>query len=172
MNTKVIEVVVGLFIIAGAIALLFLAYRVSSFSNFSGSNFYTVTAEFDNVGDLKVRAPVSIAGVNIGSVKDIVLDPQTFRAKVVLAISRGDMNLPADTSASILTQGLLGSNYISLIPGFSPENLTPGGQIETTRSAIILENLIGQLMYSLTGDKDKSNGDKKSAADKTDQTNN
>jgi len=147
--SKKTEFIVGLFIIAGAFALMVLAFRVSGiFHIIPKKNTYELKAEFDNIGDLKVRAPVSIAGVRIGQVKSINLDHKNFRALVTFTITSRERDLPVDTSASILTQGLLGANYISLSPGFSEQYLKNHDMIQMTRSAIILENLIGQLIYA------------------------
>ena len=149
MFSQKIEFVVGLFIVAGAFALMVLAFRVSGvFHIIPRKNTYELKAEFDNIGDLKVRAPVSIAGVRIGQVKSIKLDHKNFRAIVTFTITSPERDLPVDTSASILTQGLLGANYISLTPGFSEQYLKDDDIIEMTRSAVILENLIGQLIYA------------------------
>jgi phospholipid/cholesterol/gamma-HCH transport system substrate-binding protein len=150
-----VEILVGIFMIAGAIALTFLALRVSGLTEYGNNHYYVVTAEFDNIGSLKPRAPVTIGGVNIGRVGPIMLDPKTFQAKVNLLINVHYNDIPDDSTANILTQGLLGSNYISLSPGFNNTVLKNGSQIQNTHSAIILENLIGQLMYSLTNDKKK-----------------
>ena len=117
-----------------------------------GGDYYTVTAEFDNIGNLKIRAPVSLSGVPIGQVSGIVIDKNNFRALVTLQLNKAVNTLPIDTSASILTQGILGANYISLTPGFEENSLKNGDRIETTRSALILENLIGQFMYHVKGD--------------------
>jgi phospholipid/cholesterol/gamma-HCH transport system substrate-binding protein len=148
VGQKVVEFIVGIFILLGVLALLALAFNVSGLSSFGSSSYYTLSMEFNNVGGLKVRAPVSIGGVSIGKVASITLDKDDYRAKVVIDV-QNTYQIPTDSSASILTQGLLGSNYISIIPGFQMTNLKPGGQIITTHSALILENLIGQLMYSL-----------------------
>jgi phospholipid/cholesterol/gamma-HCH transport system substrate-binding protein len=150
-----LEVSVGFFIIAALCGLLFLAFKVSGLTQMGDGHYYVLKAEFDNIGALKVRAPVSVSGVKVGRVSSIQLDPQTFRAAVTLQINNGYKDIPVDTSASILTQGLLGSNYISLSPGFEQKMLQPGAHIETTHSALILENLIGQLMFNLSGDKNK-----------------
>lgn len=155
VRKSVVEILVGLFIIMGLVALTFLALRVSGLTDYGNKHCYVVTAEFDNIGSLKPRAPVTIGGVNVGRVGPITLDPKTFRAKVSLLIHDDYNDIPDDSTANILTQGLLGSNYISLSPGFNNAVLKNGSQIENTRSAIILENLIGQLMYSLTNDKKK-----------------
>lgn len=160
MGKRFFETIVGLFILAGFAALLVLAFWVSGLTNIKGSHYYQLDAEFDNIGGLKVRAPVSLAGVAIGRVESITLDPKSFRADVHLLIDKRYNNLPIDTSASIFTQGILGANYISLLPGFEVKNLKPGGEIETTHSALILENLIGQLLFNVKNDKkNEKNGD-------------
>ncbi|MDF1795934.1 MAG: outer membrane lipid asymmetry maintenance protein MlaD [Coxiellaceae bacterium] len=155
MASKTAEFIVGIFIILAVLALMALAFNVSGLVVFGNSKSYTLTAEFDNIGDLKPRAPVTIGGVKVGQVQKIQLDEQDFRAKVTLLIKDRYNLIPIDTSAGILTQGLLGSNYISLSPGFEQQVLKPGERIETTQSAMILENLIGQLMYSLKNNDSK-----------------
>lgn len=162
MRKSISEILVGVFMIAGAIALLVLAFKVSGLANYSYAHYYHVTADFDNIGDLKVRAPVTIGGVKIGQVTKIALDNTTFRARVTLAID-DKMSVPTDSSASIFTAGLLGSNYISLTPGFDDTSLKEGGHIQITHPALILENLIGQLLFSFKDgkkDKDSSSTDK------------
>ena len=146
-----LEFVVGIFMLLGMLALLTLALRVSGLSSMTQSNGYYVTAYFDNIGDLKVRAPVTISGVRVGQVSNIALDPQTFRAKVTLLIDSRFTDIPSDSSAYIFTQGLLGSNYISLNAGFENSDLKNGAQISDTHSALILENLIGQLLFKING---------------------
>ena len=155
VKKSVVEILVGLFMMVGIIALTFLALRVSGLTEYGNHQHYLVTADFDNIGGLKPRAPVTIGGVNVGRVGAITLDEKSFRAKVNLLIDDRYNSIPDDSSASILTQGILGSNYISLSPGFDSAVLKNGSTIQNTHSAIILENLVGQLMYSLT------NGDKK-----------
>ncbi|GAB4392439.1 MAG: outer membrane lipid asymmetry maintenance protein MlaD [Gammaproteobacteria bacterium] len=155
MRNRTIELVVGIFLLMGILALLILAFKVSGLSGAIGRDVYHVTADFNNIGGLKVRSQVSMAGVRIGEVSDIKLDPQTFKAKVTLQLDATANKIPADSSASILTEGLLGANYISLTPGFADETLKDGAQIEETHPAIILEDLIGQLLFSL------KNSDKK-----------
>lgn len=150
-----LEFCVGVFIIVALCGLLFLAIKVSGLTTMDNGHTYVLRADFDNIGDLKVRAPVTVSGVKVGMVTAIQLNPQTYRANVSMAINDHFNNLPIDTSASIFTQGLLGSNYVSLSPGFEQQMLQPGGRIETTHSALILENLIGQLMYNFSGSKDK-----------------
>jgi phospholipid/cholesterol/gamma-HCH transport system substrate-binding protein len=162
MQTRNIEIMVGAFLLAGILALLVLAFQVSGLTNIVGTHGYQVSAAFDNVGDLRVRAPVSVGGVRIGEVTGIQLDHKTFKAIVSMQINPQQNSIPNDSAASILTQGLLGSNYISLTPGFSDTNLKNGDKILTTHSAIILENLIGQLMYKF------SNNDKNDKSDNAD----
>lgn len=154
-NNKIVEIMVGLFILGGMLALLVLALKVSGLGNVVGDNGYHINATFDNVGDLKIRAPVTIAGVRVGEVTGIKLDQQTFRAVVTMQISPDQNEIPLDSSASILTQGLLGSNYISLSPGFDATFLKEGDKINNTHPAIILENIIGQVMYKLSSGNDK-----------------
>jgi len=154
MHNKAIETLVGLFIIAAFVGLLVLAFKVSGLSSVSQRDFYPVYAEFDNIGGLKVRAPVAIAGVNIGRVDAIVLDDKTFKARVRLMIKNSVKDIPVDSTVSILTQGILGSNYLSIEPGFADEVIQSGGVFEKTNSALILENLIGQLIFNMK-DKDK-----------------
>lgn len=156
MRNYWLEFGVGIFIIAALSALVVLAFKVSGLTNMGDAHTYVLRADFDNIGDLKVRAPVTLSGVKVGTVSDIELNNETYRAVVTLSISDRFRNFPADTSASIFTQGLLGSNYISLSPGYENQILQPGSRIETTHSALILENLIGQLIFNLTGDKDKN----------------
>lgn len=153
MRNRFLEFSVGIFIIAALCGLLFLAFKVSGLTNWNDGHYYLLRADFDNIGGLKVRAPVAVAGVKVGHVSKIILDPQTYRAEVMMQINNHYQDLPIDTSASILTQGLLGSNYISLSPGYQSTMLQANGRIETTHSALILENLIGQLMFNLSNDK-------------------
>ncbi len=155
-NKRLIEISVGLFMIAGLLASLWLAYKVSGLDSKIQHGYY-VTAEFDHIGALKKRAPVTIAGVRIGEVKEIKLDSDNLKANVSLLLEQKHRNIPEDSSASILTEGLLGSSYIAITPGFGLDEddkfLKEGSLIEETNSAIILENLIGQLLFS-ANDKD------------------
>lgn len=146
---------VGIFILMGLVALMTLAVKVSGVSTWGSKPTYTVTAHFSNIGGLKVRAPVTIAGVKIGEVTGIALQPGTLNAKVTMSL-RVDKAIPyEDTTARILTQGLLGSNYISLVPGFEDEGTTKhiylknGDEVPHTQEAMILENLIGQLVFNM-----------------------
>lgn len=149
MRNRTLEIIVGIFMVVGFIGLLFLAFKVSGLTLSSSGPTYQITADFDDIGSLRLRAPVQVSGVTVGRVADINLDPTTFRARVTLQIDSKYNDLPVDTSASIFTQGILGSNYIALTPGFETESMKDGGHIDTTHSALILENLIGQLLFSL-----------------------
>lgn len=149
MRERSIEIIVGFFMLAGILALLVLALKVSGLSTAMGGSGYSVSASFDNIGSLKPRAPVTVAGVRIGEVTNIHLDTTTFKAIVTMRLNPKQDDLPVDTSASILTQGLLGANYISLAPGFATALLTNGSRISNTHPALILEDLIGQLLFSL-----------------------
>lgn len=148
MSNKIIETSVGLFIIAGIAALLLLAFKVSDLSNYHQANTYKVTAKFDNIGDLKPRAPVTIAGVKVGQVISIHLDKKLYKAIVTMRIKSEDDNIPVDSSANIVTAGLLGSNYIALTPGFEDDYLHNNSEIEETNSAILLEDMIGQFIFN------------------------
>lgn len=150
---KMIDLIVGLFMIAGIIAFSFLAVRVSGLSSYTSKNMYHITANFKNIGDLKVRAPVTIGGVTVGRVMDIKLDPITFGAIVSMDISDQVKNIPIDSTANIFTAGLIGANYISITPGFEENYLKNNDKIENTNQALILQNLIGQLMFSINNKK-------------------
>ncbi|MGC1181991.1 outer membrane lipid asymmetry maintenance protein MlaD [Legionella sp.] len=152
---RYLDVSVGLFMLLGLLALLVLAMKVSNLSDFMSHKSYNVTADFTDIGALKVRAPVTIAGVKIGEVSHIELQPGQLNAKVTMRL-QSDKKIPyEDSSARILTQGLLGSNYVSIVPGFDDENnkdhpyLQNGDVIAKTQEAIILENLIGQLLFNI-----------------------
>lgn len=149
VQKRILEMTVGLFMIAGLLSLVLLALKVSGLTQGGASDYYRLVAEFDNIGSLKERAPVRIAGVKVGQIEKIELQDQHFKAKVTLLINKRENNLPTDTSASILTEGLLGSNYIGLTPGYEEVALKEGDLISNTHPALILENLIGQLLFSL-----------------------
>lgn len=158
MGRKGIETLVGLFVLLGLLAIVFLALKAANLASFRLGNTYVVTARFDNIGGLKVRAPVKSAGVTVGRVTGIALDTTTYQGTVTIELEQG-VQFPADTSAKILTAGLLGDQYIGLNPGGSDQNLKAGDQIKMTQSAVVLENLIGQLLYS----KAAEGGEKKQA---------
>jgi phospholipid/cholesterol/gamma-HCH transport system substrate-binding protein len=147
MNRTVLDLWVGLFVAIGLGALLFLALKVGNLSSANYSEGYVLTAKFDNIGGLKIRAPVKSAGVVVGRVSDIQYDAQTFQAQVVFSMD-SRYAFPRDTFASILTSGLLGEQYIGLDPGGDSENLKTGDAIKKTQSAVVLEQLIGQFLFS------------------------
>ena len=128
-------------------ALLFLSFGVSNLGTDTLDDPYRITARFDNIGSLKKGAAVTMAGVTIGRVSDIQLHPETYQAQVAMDISGDYTKLPVDTSASINTQGLLGEQFVSLEPGGEPSYLKEGDRIRLTQSAVVLENLIGQLLF-------------------------
>jgi len=142
---------VGLFVLLGLAALGFLALRAGNLSAFSLAPTYQVQASFDNLGGLKIRAPVKSSGVVVGRVTDVHFDNQAFQAVVTLDMD-ARYTFPADSSASILTSGLLGEQYIGLTPGGEDEHLKQGGRIQYTQSAVVLEDLISKFLYS-TADK-------------------
>lgn len=147
-RSRMIEVLVGAFMAAGFIALLFLAMQVSNLRSGGTGDGYRLTALFDNVGSLKTRAPVTMAGVRIGRVDSISFDRDSFQALVTLRIDSEMDTIPADTIASILTAGLLGEQYVGLEPGGSGEFLREGDRIGVTQSAFLLEQMIGHLLFS------------------------
>jgi len=148
MTGKNTEILVGLFVALGFAALLMLAMKVSNLAELSGDDGYDVVAQFDNIGGLKVRSPVTMAGVRVGRVSGIRFDEQTYRAAVTLSIRPEDSRIPTDTSASIYTAGLLGEQYVALLPGAEEKFLVTGNEIRLTQSAVVLEELIGQFLYS------------------------
>ncbi|VAW88791.1 Phospholipid ABC transporter substrate-binding protein MlaD [hydrothermal vent metagenome] len=143
---NMIELSVGVFIAVGIAALAMLAIQVSNLSSFSDSDGYEVVAKFENIGGLKVRSAVSMGGVRLGRVTDVSFDQETFEAVVRIRINNKYNKLPADTTASIFTAGVLGESYIGLEAGAEDETLTDGDEITLTQSAIILEQLIGEFM--------------------------
>jgi len=146
MNKTVLDLWVGLFVIAGVAALLFLALKVGSMSAVKASNSYEVIARFDNIGGLKPRAPVKSAGVVVGRVADIGFDNETFEAAVTLRLDKR-YAFPKDTSAAIMTSGLLGEQYIGLEAGGDDQMLKDQDRITLTQSAVVLENLIGHFIF-------------------------
>ncbi|MHB1352980.1 MAG: outer membrane lipid asymmetry maintenance protein MlaD [Thiobacillus sp.] len=146
MNKTVLDLWVGLFIIAGIVALLFLALKVGSMSAVNASDSYEVVARFDNIGGLKPRAPVKSAGVVVGRVGEIRFDNESYEAAVTLRIDKR-YAFPKDTSAAIMTSGLLGEQYIGLEAGGDSVPLKNKDRIVITQDAVVLENLIGQFLY-------------------------
>ena len=146
MNKNGLDLWVGLFVIAGVVALLFLALKVGSINAVKASDGYEVVAAFENIGGLKPRAPVKSAGVVVGRVADISFDSKAYEALVTLRIDKR-YAFPKDTSAAILTSGLLGEQYIGISAGGDSVKLKDKDRIKITQSAIVLENLIGQFLY-------------------------
>lgn len=149
MQKRVGEISVGIFMVLAALALMFLVLKVSGLTvdnDLFGRQSYQVSAEFGDIGNLKVRAPVRVAGVEIGQVVNITLDPANFQAKVTLRINNAVNDLPSDTSASVTSSGILGDNYISLTPGYAATNLQNGSVINTTYSATSIQSLISTFM--------------------------
>lgn len=151
MSRRSIETLVGLFVLLGMAALVFLALKAANLASFGEHKGYTVSAKFDNIGGLKARAPVRSAGVTVGRVKSIVLDAKTYQGLVRMEIDN-HIRFPKDTSAKILTSGLLGDQYIGLEPGADDKELAQGDLIRQTQSAVVLENLIGQLIFNKAAD--------------------
>ena len=157
MQRKRMEFMVGLFVLAGFISLLFVSMQAANLGSFSfNAKGYTVTANFDNIGGLKPRAPVKSAGVVVGRVKSIEFDGKAYQARVTLDLD-ASYKFPADSSVKILTSGLLGEQYVGIQAGGDDEDLKDGARIEQTQSAIVLENLISQFLFQMA---DKGN-DKK-----------
>lgn len=152
MNKKSIEIFVGLFVVLGALSLLFLALKAANLASFTnGGDTYTLQARFDNIGGLKARAPVRSAGVHVGRVTSVTLDPQTYLGVVTMEVNK-EVTFPKDSSAKILTSGLLGDQYIGIEPGGDEKNLAAGDVITQTQSAVVLENLIGQFLFNKAAD--------------------
>jgi len=148
MYSKTVEIGVGLFVALGLAALLMLAMKVSNLAELTAPDGYHVTARFENIGSLKVRAPVTMAGVRMGRVTDIRFDDNSYEAVVRFSVDPRYVRIPIDTSASIFTAGLLGEQYIGLDAGGDEAFLTDGGEITLTQSAIVLEQVIGQFLYN------------------------
>jgi phospholipid/cholesterol/gamma-HCH transport system substrate-binding protein len=148
MYSKTVQVWVGIFVMAGMASLLMLSMKVSNISAFTENKGYEVTANFANIGGLKVRSPVTMAGVVVGRVAKIGFDRESYEAVVTIRIQDQYDNLPEDASASIFTAGLLGEQYIGLEAGGAEEMLKQGSEIQLTQSAIVLEQIIGQFLVS------------------------
>jgi len=146
-NYKV-ELTSGVFLLLGIAAMLWLATEATNYGMQVGDSTYTVSARFGNVADLKPKSPVKIAGVTVGLVENISLDPVTFEAVVNMKIDQRFSDIPGDTSAAILTSGVLGDRYIGLEPGGAMEPLADGDQIFITQSAVVLENLISKFLFN------------------------
>lgn len=156
MQRKSLDIWVGLFVLLGLAALCFLALKAGNMSSMVFQKTYVVQARFDNIGGLKPQAPVKSAGVVVGRVQSINFDDKNFQANVTLQV-QSNYNFPKDSSAKILTSGLLGEQYVGLEPGGDIKNLVAGDTIKMTQSAIVLENLISQFLFSKAaeGNEDK-----------------
>jgi phospholipid/cholesterol/gamma-HCH transport system substrate-binding protein len=160
MKRKALDLWAGVFVAMGLGALLFLALKVGNLASFSAAETYLVKANFDNIGGLKKRAPVKSAGVVVGRVEDISFDTETYDATVAMSIDKR-YEFPKDTSAKILTAGLLGEQYIGLAAGGDTAKLKGGDKIKITQSAVVLENLISQFLFSKAADGNKDSKDSK-----------
>ncbi|MDK2123159.1 outer membrane lipid asymmetry maintenance protein MlaD [Parachitinimonas caeni] len=151
MNRKFYDFWVGLFAVLGFAALAFLALRVANMQTVRQHETYKISAEFDNIGGLKVRAPIKSAGVVVGRVSGIALDPKRYRAVVSMELDRQYL-FSRDASAEILTSGILGEQYIGVSPGAEETMLKDGDRIKLTSSAIVLEQLISQMLFNKAAD--------------------
>jgi phospholipid/cholesterol/gamma-HCH transport system substrate-binding protein len=147
MQRATLDLWVGIFVVMGIVAILFLALKVGNLGSFDNSETYSVKASFDNIGGLKVRAPVKSAGVVVGRVTEIGFDPKDYEAMVTITLNTR-YPFPKDTSASIMTSGLLGEQYVALEAGGSDKKLANGDVLKITQGAVVLENLIGQFLYN------------------------
>ena len=152
INRKSLELWVGLFVAAGILALAMLAFKVGNLTSADVMNSYKVTALFDNVGGLKVKAAVTMAGVRIGRVSGIAFDNKKYQALVTMDIDGRYQIIPKDSSASILTSGLLGDQYIGIEPGGDDVALKNGDNFLRTQSALVLEKLVGQVIFNKAGE--------------------
>jgi len=156
MSKKGTETLVGLFVLLGLAGLVFLSLKAANLASFGSRDSYVVAARFDNIGGLKARSPVRSAGVTVGRVTSITLDPKTYQGLVTMELDKG-VQFPKDSSAKILTSGLLGDQYIGIEPGADEKNLAAGDVIKQTQSAVVLENLIGQFLFNKAAEGGNSN---------------
>jgi phospholipid/cholesterol/gamma-HCH transport system substrate-binding protein len=147
MQRATLDLWVGIFVVAGIVAVLFLALKVGNLGGFDNSETYEIRASFQNIGGLKARAPVKSAGVVVGRVAEIGFDSKSYEASVTLKLD-ARYPFPRDSSASIMTSGLLGEQYISLDAGGEEKMLVNGDTLKITQGAVVLENLIGQFLYN------------------------
>lgn len=153
-QTRKLELWVGTFVMAGVIAILVMIFKVANVTGIGSGDTYRLQAYFDNIGSLKVRSPVKIGGVVVGRVSEISLDKENYIPIVTLSIEQRYGYFPETSSATILTSGLIGEQYVGLVPGFIDDDidmLADGDLIEDTKSALVLEDLIGQVLYSVNG---------------------
>ena len=148
MSSRKIEILVGLFVAAAIAAFFMLAVNVSNMNTYGGGDSYELNARFDNIGGLKVRSPVAAGGVRIGRVTDIQYNNDTYEAIVIMSIDAQYNKFPIDTAASVYTSGLLGEQFIGFEPGAEEDYLKNGDVIDLTQSALVLEQIIGQFLYS------------------------
>lgn len=148
MSSRKIEILVGLFVAAAIAAFFMLAVNVSNMNTYGGGDSYELNARFDNIGGLKVRSPVAAGGVRIGRVTDIQYNNDTYEAVVIMSIDAQYNKFPIDTAASVYTSGLLGEQFIGFEPGAEEDYLKNGDVIDLTQSALVLEQIIGQFLYS------------------------
>lgn len=169
MQSRTIEIWVGIFVALGFVALVMLAMQVSNLSSLYADEGYIITAEFENVGGLKVRSPVKMGGVRIGRIENITYDDAKYNAVVSMRIEGTFNKIPSDTSASILTSGLLGEQYIGLEPGGDDLFLGDNDKIDPglTQSAMILERLVGQFLYNMANEGTSSNNSSTGEQDET-----
>jgi phospholipid/cholesterol/gamma-HCH transport system substrate-binding protein len=154
-NYKV-ELASGIFLLLGIAALVWLATRATDYGQDIGKDTYSITARFQNVGDLRLRAPVKIGGVTVGLVESIELDPVSFQAVVTMAVASRFNEIPSDTGASVLTSGVLGDRYIGLEPGGAPDMLADGDELFITQSAIVLEQVVSKFLFNAgSGNEDQ-----------------
>ena len=149
MTTRFIEIMVGAFVAIGCAALFMLAMKVSNLSTLSSEEGYLLTAYFENIGGLKVRSPITVSGVKVGQVTNIVFDPNRLQAKVTLLVETDHNYFSTDTAASIYTAGLLGEQYIALEPGAEDETLRDGDIVEFTQSALVLEEIVSKFISNV-----------------------
>lgn len=159
MHRKSVDVWVGLFVLLGVAALLFLALKAGNMSTLSFGKTYSVTGKFDNIGGLKPQAPVKSAGVVVGRVGAIKFDDKSYQALVTLDLESG-YQFPKDSSLKILTAGLLGEQYVGIVAGGDTNNLANGDRISSTSSATVLEDLINQFIYSKAAEGKKEEASK------------
>ncbi len=160
MGKRQTETMVGLFVLLGMLAIVFLALKAANLASFSLDSTYDLKARFDNIGGLKAGAPIKSAGVTVGRIQAIAFDNKEFKGVVTMSID-SRYRFPTDTSAKILTAGLLGDQYIGLDPGGEEKNYQPGDTIVMTQSAVILEDLIGKVLYNKVAEAPGDAGAKK-----------
>ncbi|BAL23085.1 outer membrane lipid asymmetry maintenance protein MlaD [Azoarcus sp. KH32C] len=157
MSRTTLDLWVGFFVVIGMAAVMFLALKVGNLGTANSAQTYQITGQFDNIGGLKIRAPVKSAGVVVGRVTEIRFDTKSYRAVVGLSID-SRYQFPRDTIATILTSGLLGEQYVGLEPGGDEEPLKSGDAVQITQSAVVLEKLIGQFLFSKASETPAANG--------------